>query len=145
MSPPPPVPGAAIGPRIAAALLDVALMGILLVVLSLLFGDARSKDGEVSVELKGAAAGVYFALALLYYFGLEAATGQTLGKRLLGLRVLRADGTPAGPVPIAIRTLLRIVDFLPFFYLVGFVSVLATGSKEQRLGDLAAGTVVRRA
>lgn len=79
-----------------------------------------------------------------YYFGTEAAGGQTLGKRFLGIQVVRAGGGPAGAGPIAVRTVLRIVDALPFLYLLGFAFVLVTGVRRQRLGDLAAGTLVVR-
>jgi uncharacterized RDD family membrane protein YckC len=69
--------------------------------------------------------------------------GQTVGKRLLGLRVVDAEGLKLRPTQIILRNLLRAVDFLPAFYLVGGVATLAT-ARAQRLGDLAAGTVVIR-
>ena len=71
--------------------------------------------------------------------------GQTLGKQLLGLRVVRADGSRLSVPAIAVRTLLRIVDWLPARCLVGFLAMLATGERRQRLGDLAARTRVARA
>lgn len=70
--------------------------------------------------------------------------GQTLGKRLLRLRVLDAEGLRLSPSQIVLRNLLRAVDVLPAFYLVGGLTMLAT-RKAQRLGDLAAGTIVVRA
>ncbi len=83
-------------------------------------------------------------LVLLYYFALEATTGKTAGKALLGVTVRTTDGSRPSAGVIAIRTLLRVVDWLPFLYIVGFVSVLATGRRRMRLGDLAAKTVVAR-
>jgi len=68
-------------------------------------------------------------------------SGRTLGKRMLKLRVLRADGLPVGWGPSLLRNLLRFVDGLPFAYTVGLVSVLLTRDF-QRVGDLVAGTVV---
>ncbi|MFZ9886849.1 MAG: stage II sporulation protein M [Myxococcota bacterium] len=66
--------------------------------------------------------------------------GQTPGKRLLRLRVVRLDGSaPDFPTALA-RNLLRIVDFLPFFYGVGTVLLFLSGTR--RLGDLFARTVV---
>ena len=86
------------------------------------------------------------ALVVLgYYFGFEVAVGQTVGKRLLGLRVTRADGSRPSVAAVAVRTLLRLVDWLPALYLVGFMAMLATGVRRQRLGDLAARTRVARA
>ena len=85
------------------------------------------------------------ALALsLSVAGCQSMTGQTAGKALAGLRVLRPDGSRPATGAIAARTLLRLVDWLPFLYLVGFICLLATGQRRQRVGDLAAGTAVVR-
>jgi hypothetical protein len=84
---------------------------------------------------------VLLAWALYYYFACESGAGQTLGKRLLKLRVVRADGRPAGIREIAVRTVLRVVD-MQFAYLVGLIVMLATGERRGRLGDLAAGTMI---
>jgi uncharacterized RDD family membrane protein YckC len=135
-------PNEVLGRRIAAALVDILLMAILFVVLGLLIGDSETDDGSASINLEGGAAVLYFALVLLYYGVTEATTGQTLGKRLLGVRVVKVDGSRPSAGAIAGRTLLRIVDGIPFAYLLGFVVVLATGRRRQRIGDLAAGTTV---
>lgn len=157
-----PGPGQAdlLGPRIAAALVDVALLAGLFVIEGLATGSApaptpgvfssgvgvveagtwRLRFGEVTVA--GWWLALYLVAVLVYYFAFEAATGQTLGKRLLGLRVVHCDGTRPSARAIAARTLLRLVDWLPLLYLAGFISVLATGRRRQRLGDLAARTQV---
>lgn len=70
--------------------------------------------------------------------------GQTLGKRVYGLRVINADGSPAGFVAVFVRNLVRLVDFLPALYGVGLLAIVFT-PRSQRLGDLAAGTFVVRA
>jgi uncharacterized RDD family membrane protein YckC len=67
--------------------------------------------------------------------------GQTLGKRALGLVVLNDDGTPVRWPAALTRNLLRAADFLPFFYGLGLIAMLANRDFK-RLGDLAAGTVV---
>jgi len=67
--------------------------------------------------------------------------GQTPGKRLLGIAVLNDDGTPLRWPGALTRNLLRAADFLPFFYGVGLLTMLANRDFK-RLGDLAAGTVV---
>ena len=87
---------------------------------------------------------VFFLIAGTYYFGCESATGQTIGKRLVGIRVKNDDGTPASSRGVAIRTILRIVDVLPLLYLVGFVAMMTTGVRRQRIGDLAGRTIVTR-
>ncbi len=68
-------------------------------------------------------------------------SGQTPGKRLLGLRVVRTNGTPVDVVSSAGRNFLRTADLLPFGYTVGLVSMLMT-RRLQRLGDLFFDTMV---
>ncbi len=146
-SPPPgmqPVPEDVLGRRVAAAAIDFALLLMVFIVLGIAIGDSSSGDGEASVNLNGGPFLLYLALVLLYYFITEATLGGTLGKRLLGLRVVRLDGGPAGTGAVAVRTLMRLIDSLPFLYLIGFISMLATGARRQRLGDLVAKTTVAR-
>jgi uncharacterized RDD family membrane protein YckC len=71
------------------------------------------------------------------------ARGRTPGKRIVGLRVMRARGEPVNLVTSAIRNVLRIVDILPSLYAIGVVAIFVT-KRNQRLGDLVAGTVVVR-
>lgn len=67
--------------------------------------------------------------------------GQTPGKRVLGLRVVHANGTPVGFTASLIRNLMRTVDALPVGYAFGFASC-AIDPKSRRLGDLVGGTLV---
>ena len=127
--------------RVGAALLDIVILSVAFAAVSVVAGGATAGDGELSLGLEGQSALAFAAIVLAYFFVGEAAGGRTPGKQLLGLRVVRTDGTPAGPGPILVRTLLRIVDQLPILYLVGFVVMLVTG-RQQRLGDLAAQTHV---
>jgi uncharacterized RDD family membrane protein YckC len=133
------------GRRIAASLIDFALLGGLYAVLSVAIGEASVGGRELSFSLGWPAVVWYLALVLLYYFALEAAIGQTVGKRLAAVCVVGRDGGRPSVWAVAIRTVLRLVDWLPLLYLAGFVSMLATGARRQRLGDLAAGTRVPRA
>jgi uncharacterized RDD family membrane protein YckC len=82
----------------------------------------------------------YFIGGFLYHSLLEGMLGTTLGKRICGITVLKADFTPCGLGAGFLRNLLRIVDSF-FYYLVAAVSLAGT-LKWQRLGDLAAETVV---
>jgi uncharacterized RDD family membrane protein YckC len=85
---------------------------------------------------------LYFVISVAYGMVLEWRWhGQTIGKRLFGLRVIDGHGLRLQFQQIALRNLLRPIDGLPVFYLVGAVSVMAT-QNSQRLGDLAASTVV---
>lgn len=67
--------------------------------------------------------------------------GQTPGKKTMGLRVVNEDFTPIGWSASVVRNLLRAADFLPLFYVSGLLSMVISG-RFQRLGDLAAGTLV---
>ncbi len=69
--------------------------------------------------------------------------GRTPGKRWTSLRVVHIDGRPEGLGTAAVRNVIRLVDWLPGIYIVGVVSIIAT-TRNQRLGDLAGGTIVVR-
>jgi uncharacterized RDD family membrane protein YckC len=134
------VPLAGVGSRFIAAAIDVTIQILLL-----------AAAAVVSfVGIGGGLGGGLFALsAFLVFFVYDVAFevlsgGRTPGKRWTGLRVVRTGGEPVGLVTSAIRNLLRLVDFLPTAYLVGITSIIFT-KRNQRLGDLAAGTVVARA
>lgn len=87
---------------------------------------------------------VYFLLDWGYGIALETAwSGQTVGKRVLGLRVIQRSGVRIGFYHAALRNLARPVDRLPLFYLVGGLTALLNDS-HQRLGDMLAGTLVVR-
>ena len=85
---------------------------------------------------------VVFLIHWGYFLFFELITnGQSPGKRAMRLRVVKEGGGPMGVVDLLIRNLLRVVDVLPFGYGVGGMAMFAS-RKVQRLGDLAAGTVV---
>lgn len=86
----------------------------------------------------------FLALMVLYFVLLEGLSGATLGKWALGLRVVRTDGGKPGLVHSAVRNLLRLVDGLPAFNIVGIVLILRSPEKA-RFGDRVAGTRVVRA
>jgi uncharacterized RDD family membrane protein YckC len=123
--------------RVLAAIVDVAIVVAGTVVI-LFAADVLSSD---TGDVRGALSAVILGWALYYYFALESGDGQTVGKKLLKLRVVRADGRPAGMREIAVRTVLRVVDGVGG-YIVGLIVMLGTGQRRQRLGDLAAGTIV---
>ena len=102
--------------------------------------------GLLSLDLHQAIlAIVYVALSIGYAMLAEWMWhGQTLGKWLLRLRVVDEQGLKLRPEQVVVRNLLRFVDVLPMFYLVGGTAVFL-GRRAQRLGDVAAGTVVVRA
>jgi uncharacterized RDD family membrane protein YckC len=136
---------AGLGSRFAALLIDT---GVQFVVLSVLIGIVL----RVAVYLQAPRTAL-FALVLLsfstllsiaYFVALEVAwRGQSVGKRLTGLRVIRATGGSVGFTEAAVRNLLRLIDWLPGFYMVGALFIFFS-QRCQRVGDFAAGTLVVR-
>ena len=125
--------------RFTASMVDLCLLALLVV-------------GAVAVSLLlslGAASGMgpvlvaYFLLSWGYGAFCEGVfNGQTPGKRALGLRVVSERGVPITGAQAVLRNLVGAVDGLvPFFFMLGLSSMLLSG-KFQRLGDLAAGTMV---
>lgn len=101
--------------------------------------------GGLGPEAVGGVGALVFLLAFVAYFVLfeGLGRGRTLGKMAMRLRVVMVDGTPVTFAAALFRNLLRPADFLPMFYVVGLVAVF-TNARAQRLGDIAAGTVVVR-
>ncbi|MBV8378614.1 MAG: RDD family protein [Verrucomicrobia bacterium] len=84
----------------------------------------------------------YFVVTIGYSILFESLLrGQTLGKRVLKIRVVDAEGFRLRPAQIVVRNLLRVIDLLPAFYAVGGLCCLLS-PKYQRMGDIAANTVV---
>lgn len=135
-----------------AVLIDTSLLGLLLIAeaavgAGVIYFASRSGVAEYRTLAIWTAA-VTTALAFLtawgyFVVGEVAGNGRTPGKRALGLRVVRDDGSRVGFADSIIRNALRIVDVLPGNYAVGIASVLVSASRK-RLGDMAAGTVVVR-
>ncbi len=127
--------------RFVACAVDVACISAA----SMILGSLLGVLSIISIDFARAASLLlYFALSIGY--GILAEwhwRGQTIGKRLLRLRVVDAHGLKVQFSQIVIRNLLRFIDMLPAFYLVGGLACLLS-RKSQRLGDFAANTVVVR-
>jgi uncharacterized RDD family membrane protein YckC len=135
------------GSRFAATALDLLLLiaGYLLVVLAVALLAGQDPTGAGDLVL-GVLVGGMFVVAVLYQaVFLLLWRGESPGKRALGLRVVSADGYPAGALQIVIRSLIWPLDLLLMVPLpLGFLLAFAT-ERHQRLGDLAAGTLAVRA
>lgn len=138
---------AGLGSRFVATLIDqtiqwATMLALLLVTVGLA---ASLSSGDGAAPLVGAFVILAFFLIQFGYPVLfeTKAGGRTPGKRWTGLRVVKVGGGPVTFTASVIRNLLRLVDILPGTYLVGMVAVLAS-AKNQRLGDMAAGTIVVR-
>ncbi|HMA36591.1 MAG TPA: RDD family protein [Chloroflexia bacterium] len=143
---------AGIGSRFIAALVDTALIATIYLLIQVA-GLAVSFGGQNLFNKQGTSLNFFF-LGLLtiigfvvlwgYYVFFETLwNGQTPGKRLTHLRVVRDDSSPIGFWEALIRNLIRILDFLPLAYGFGVVTMFVNG-RARRLGDFAAGTLVVR-
>lgn len=131
-----------IGARIGAQLVDTIIAGVIIYLSVVLFGGVGQSPGETAA---GGLLGLFvgFAAVLFYFFILEGIwDGQTVGKRLLGIKVVKENGDECDIGTSFVRNLLRIIDAI-FYYLVGFL-VMAFTDNRQRIGDLLAGSVVVR-
>lgn len=130
---------AGLGSRFLAWLVDAGLIALFG-----LMGVATAAVLDIGRE------GLGTALALLWIFALQWGyflafewlwTGQTPGKRVVGIRVIQDKGMAVSFVQAAVRNFVRVVDALPAFYALGFAAA-AVSRHHRRLGDLAAGTLV---
>ena len=139
-----------LGRRVLAGLIDVMVLSGLFVVMGALFGGAHSQTASTpglhqtsfSIALTGVPLVLFIVACLAYYFGLEARYNQTLGKRVMGLRVVDLRGGTPTAGAIFVRTLGRVIDGLPFLYLVGLIAMAMSKSPRQRIGDRLAHTTV---
>ena len=139
---------AGIGSRFLATLLDTLIIALLQIVIFtarflILYALERSGisngDSPWVIALFGLVSFVFYSG---YYVLFEMLwNGQSPGKRWTGIRVIRADGTPITLSESFVRNLARLVDFLPFAYGIGIISMFLD-KQSRRLGDLAAGTLV---
>jgi uncharacterized RDD family membrane protein YckC len=133
---------AGLGSRFCARLIDTLIQTVIILALS--FGAFLFNDSTWDGYVTAVAVVLGFLVLVAYDVPFETlADGRTPGKSALGIRVVNRDGAGIDFVTSAVRNLLRIVDFLPVFYLVGSITIVTSGHG-QRLGDLAAGTFVAR-
>jgi uncharacterized RDD family membrane protein YckC len=149
---------AGIGSRFVAAMLDNVILTVILVGLNVALVVALAAMAEnsppIEVQLAeveedwvaGALIAIYALLNFLIWWGYYLLFewlwhGQTPGKRSARIRVVRADGAPLSFVPVAVRNLVRPVDFLPAGYALGVITMFCN-RQSRRLGDFAAGTLV---
>ncbi|WP_064094264.1 RDD family protein [Rossellomorea aquimaris] len=139
---------AGLGSRAAAFILDqLILMAVnLLIIIVLLIITYGQADFFFLQSMPSYVFGIgivaIFAINWGYYFLLEFFWGgKTVGKRVLGIRVIQENGHSITLLSSFIRNLLRLIDSLPAFYFIG-MTMLYLHSKHKRIGDLVAGTIV---
>ncbi len=135
---------AGLGSRLLAVMIDLAILGVVLVAAA----TGLTAFAEVGALTSGVAVAVLFVVIFAclfgYFVGFETLwRGRTLGKAALGLRVVTREGAPVGFRHAAIRAALTMIDFWLTSGAGAVLTVLFT-RQNQRLGDLAAGTLVLR-
>lgn len=144
-------PLAGIGSRCLALLLDYLLQIVVMIIVIILFSTLADSSATIGSAARGPAADKWAVAILILipflfhwaYFTLFEAfwSGRTPGKRMVRVRVIHQSGRSITFFEAMVRNLIRVVDALPSFYAVGVVSLFIT-KRHQRLGDLAAGTLV---
>jgi uncharacterized RDD family membrane protein YckC len=130
---------AGLGSRFLARLLDSVIQLLIIIALAVVLGVTGSSGIGIAFFVI-----MVFLVVFAYDVVLETLNnGRTVGKMAAGIRVVGLMGEPVRFVTSSVRNIARIADFLPVFYLVGTISIVAT-QHDQRLGDLAGGTVVVR-
>jgi uncharacterized RDD family membrane protein YckC len=137
---------AGIGSRFIASLLDtllIVLLQIVVIIVAILIINAFD---QFAAALASWIIAIFGLIMAIFYWGYYVFfemlwNGQSPGKRWVGLRVIRTDGTPITLSEALIRNLVRIVDFLPAMYGIGIITMFID-KQSRRLGDLAAGTLV---
>jgi uncharacterized RDD family membrane protein YckC len=133
--------------RALAFLID----SVVLALVSLPFMDfgtkTRIEDGRAievhQFGLNGIEFPLWLAFTFIYFVVLEWRFAATIGKAIMGIRVVAQDGQPPPLDKVLIRNAMRVVDAFPYFipYLVGLIT-MGESRGRQRLGDKAAGTMV---
>jgi uncharacterized RDD family membrane protein YckC len=136
-------PVAGLGERIAARLIDLGMFLVLYSILALLFvSTGLSANLKSTPYLLYTLIGIFAASYIFYNLICEIfMNGQSVGKRLMKIKVISLDGSQASIGQYFIRWLFRLVDFAFTAQLGGLICV-AVSEKKQRIGDIVAGTTV---
>ena len=135
--------------RIAAFLVDAVVLAIIAIPFLDFTRGTTIQDGNELHTFKVGMSGIrlllWAAIGFGYFVAMESIWAATLGKLLLGIRVVRQDGSRCSFGSVLVRNVMRIVDAFPYLipYLAGFI-VLVGNDGQRRLGDMAAGTTVVR-
>jgi len=126
-----------IGIRFVSLVIDSLIISAIFGALATILGAGMMRHGTWSVGI------LSFAFYIAYYTYLEGTRGQTIGKMITKIKVVREDGTPIDIEQAFKRNILRVIDGL-FVYLIGAILIWRS-DKQQRLGDTVAKTVVVKA
>lgn len=128
-----------VGRRAVAVIIDSILLGVVAYAIAAMTGGTT----DSGFNLQGGPFFLWLVVALAYYIVMEKTSGATLGKMAMKLRVVKQGGEALDWQASVVRNVLRLIDGL-FFYLIAAIVVWVSKGK-QRLGDMAAHTIVVRA
>jgi uncharacterized RDD family membrane protein YckC len=135
---------------VAMAIDSIVWLALFMVVVSavgVVSGDLQTTSEGIETNLEGGPAlvglGLWLAVSIMYHTLLEWRWGKTLGKYLVSIKVTRPDGSSPSLFGSLLRNVVRLIDWLPFFYLIGIVTV-AVSKSDRRLGDYVGNTIVVR-
>ncbi len=139
---------AGVGSRFIGIAIDTLIQFVLLLIvwLSVFIAQPSLTSKNFLDFIKSGFAALLIVLTFLITFGYfiffeTIWSGQTPGKKFAKIKVLKDNGEPVSFIDVLIRNIFRLVDFLPFYYMIGIISILVSG-KAKRIGDIAAKTVV---
>jgi uncharacterized RDD family membrane protein YckC len=132
---------AGLGTRAIAQVLDLLILAVILIAVILTGVAVGAVSGSNTIGTLIQIIGSFVVVFGYFWVSESIWSGQTIGKKAFRLRAVGDRGEPLTFMQAGIRNVVRIVDFLPYGYGVGFVVLFANG-RGKRLGDLAAGTIV---
>jgi uncharacterized RDD family membrane protein YckC len=135
--------------RSLAITIDHIILGIIAIIISMpiglstLFSTDKISPFMMLANMFSWIGAIVVVISILYFLYFESTTGQTLGKRIIGIKVTKEDGKKLTFGDALIRTVFRIIDGMGA-YILGLIVVLVS-KKKQRIGDMAAKTIVVKA
>ena len=121
--------------RIVAFVIDAVLLGVAVGLVGVVLGVVLGRFASLLTPILGLA-------GIVYFIYMEGTYGQTIGKRVMNIVVVDEGGGDCDMRASAIRNVLRLVDALPTFYIVGFAVMYLVSDRRQRVGDLVGDTLV---
>lgn len=136
---------ASVGERVLAFLIDIGILACYFIVVYVIILPATGLDNIISGLDSWSIMAIHGMIALpaMFYTLVQESMleGQTVGKRIMKVKVIKIDGYQAGFSDYVIRWIFRVVEVIPPLSFVGLIAMIVSG-KTQRLGDLAAGTAI---
>ena len=127
--------------RYIAAIIDYALLITVYIITGLIFGEHYTEGNTFGVRIEGLPALVNIAVWFVLFPGAESINGQTIGKMIMRVKVVKLDFSKSSFGNNLVRHLFDIIDYFPFFGIVGLI-VASNNNLKQRVGDLVAKTIV---